>query len=134
MWLYAYRVCAPALVVMLRDCSVAPLATTPTRPSLARRPGPCDPPASCLATEEDRERRLAEMMGNASEHEQQRTQRLARAREEEAREDDKVVSHTDAHRGADAFKAAASRDVYASMAASGSLEARVGSRRHYSNR
>lgn len=87
-------------------------------------------------SEEDRERRLAEMMGNASEHEQQRTQRLARAREEEAREEegDKVVSHADAHRGADAFKAAASRDVYASMAAGGSLEARIGSRRHYSNR
>lgn len=85
-------------------------------------------------SEEDRQRRLAEMMGNAAAHEEHRQQRLAKAREAEAAGDerDRVVSHADAARGADAFKAAASRDVYGALSASaGSLEARVGSRRHY---
>jgi hypothetical protein len=83
--------------------------------------------------EEERQRRLAEMMGNADEHATQRRQRLDAAAAAEVR-DERLVQAADTGRGGDAFKDAASRDVYRKLQDSATLEARISSRRHYSAR
>ncbi|GIL49343.1 hypothetical protein Vafri_5718 [Volvox africanus] len=85
-------------------------------------------------TEEERQRRLAEMMGNAEEHEMGRRRRLdaAAAADLAQEESQRIVSQANAARGSDAFRDAAARDVYAKL--QGSLEARVNSRRHFSAR
>lgn len=74
------------------------------------------------------------MTSNASEHEQQRHDRLLRAKEAEVATEGKVVANTGGVNGrdGDAFSKAASRDVYAAM--SGSLEARISSRKHFNAR
>ncbi|GIL73740.1 hypothetical protein Vretifemale_3865 [Volvox reticuliferus] len=85
-------------------------------------------------TEEERQRRLAEMMGNAEEHEMGRRRRLdaAAAADMAEEESQRIVSQANAARGSDAFRDAAARDVYSKL--QGSLEARVNSRRHFSAR
>ena len=86
-----------------------------------------------VIAEEERQRRLAEMMGNADEHDAQRRRRLDAAAAVDAAEDNqRLVNQANAGRGGDAFKDAASRDVYSKL--QGSLEARVNSRRHFSTR
>ena len=89
---------------------------------------------SLLIAEEERLRRLAEMTSNASEHEQQRHERLQKAKEAEVANEGKMVANTGGvgGRDGDAFAKAASRDVYASM--SGSLESRISSRKHFNSR
>jgi hypothetical protein len=73
------------------------------------------------------------MMGNAEAHEAQRRRRLEEAAAVDAvAEKHRLVNQADAARGSDAFRDAASRDVYSKL--QGSLEARVSSRRHFSAR
>lgn len=73
------------------------------------------------------------MLGNADEHEAQRRRRLEEAAAADADDErQRLVHHSDTGRGGDAFKDAASRDVYSKL--QGSLEARVNSRRHFSAR
>ena len=81
--------------------------------------------------EEEKQKRLAEMMSNASEHEQQRGERLHRAKEVDDATEGRLVANAGGVGGreGDAFAKAASRDVYGAM--SGSLEARISSRKHY---
>ncbi|PNH05026.1 Tetratricopeptide repeat protein 13 [Tetrabaena socialis] len=83
-------------------------------------------------TEEEKQRKLAEMMGNADEHDAHRRRRLDAAEAVEAAEgQQRLVSHTDAGRGGDAFRDAASKDVFSKLQGA-SLESRVNSRRHFS--
>ena len=73
------------------------------------------------------------MMGNAEEPEAQRRRRLdAAAVADAAGDNHRLVNQADAARGSDAFRDAASRDVYSKLQRS--LEARVSSRRHFSAR
>lgn len=91
-----------------------------------------DPCPSCMhGAEEERHKRLAEMMSNASEHEQLRGERLHRAKESDDAAEGRIVANAGGVGGreGDAFAKAASRDVYGSM--SGSLEARISSRKHF---
>ena len=84
--------------------------------------------------EEERQKRLAEMMSNANDHEQQRIDRLQKARDTDATNEGKIVSSVGGVGGkeGDAFAKAASRDVFNAM--SGSLEARISSRKHFNSK
>ncbi len=93
---------------------------------------PPSPPA-----DEERQKRLAEMTSNATTHEQQRTERVKRARDAEVSTEGRLVANAGGVTGreGDAFLKAASRDVYGALSASaGSLEARVSSRKHFNAR
>lgn len=84
-----------------------------------------------MRAEGEKQRRLAEMMGNAAEHEAARQARLAAAAAQDQQEGGaRLVQHGDVGRGGDAFRQAASRDVFSKLG--DSLEARVNSRRHFS--
>jgi len=74
------------------------------------------------------------MTSNASEHEQQRHDRLQRAKDAEVATEGKIVANASGITGrdGDAFAKAASRDVYVAM--SGSLESRISSRKHFNAR
>lgn len=78
------------------------------------------------------------MMSNASEHEQQRNERLQRAKEADAAADGQIVANAGGVTGreGDAFAKAASKDVFGALTASGgvSLEARINSRKHFNAR
>jgi hypothetical protein len=88
-------------------------------------------------SEEDKRRRLEEMMGNASAHERQRDERVKRAEEAAEANEGKVVTNAGGVTGreGDAFASAASRDVFKNMMGngSGSIEARISSRVHYNS-
>jgi hypothetical protein len=89
----------------------------------------------CL--EDERQKRLAEMMSNANEHDQHRQERLKKAKEAESTTDGRIVENVGGvgSRDGDAFAKAASKDVYRALSASvGSLEARVSSRKHFNSR
>lgn len=92
---------------------------------------------SILAAEEERARKLAEMMSNAEQHDGARMDRLARAAREEDKDHGKALSNTGGVTGTaregDVFLAAASRDVYGALSGV-RLEARVNSRKHYAQR
>lgn len=90
-------------------------------------------------TEEERQARLAEMMGNAAQHERARADRVAiatRSEQQEEREAAAAAAAAAARGGGDAFKGAAMKEVFGSMGGAGntSLEARISSRRHYQDR
>ncbi|GAX83794.1 hypothetical protein CEUSTIGMA_g11219.t1 [Chlamydomonas eustigma] len=88
-------------------------------------------------TEEEHQKRLAEMMSNANEHDQHRQERLKKAKEADSATDGRIVENVGGvgGRDGDAFAKAASRDVYGALSSSmGSLEARVSSRKHFNSR
>eukprot|EP00798_Chlamydomonas_sp_ICE-L_P026049 gene26049-11748_t len=86
-------------------------------------------------TEEEKQKRLAEMMGNAKSHEELRGDRIRKAAEAEAVSDGKLVANeagVGGRDGGDAFLKAASKAVYGAMSGEkGSLAARIGSRKHF---
>ena len=88
-------------------------------------------------SEEDKRRRLEEMMGYAAAHERQRDERVRRAEEAEEANEGKLVANVTGVTGreGDAFASAASRDVFKNMMGSvgGSIEARISSRAHYNS-
>jgi len=93
-------------------------------------------------TAEERAARLAEMSANASEHERHRTSRLTAADAADAAADGGAngaggapAAPVPGKRPGDSFLAAATAEVYGSLMASGtSLEARIGSRKHFQQR
>ncbi len=73
------------------------------------------------------------MMGNAQQHERSRAERLATAAERDAAAT--AAAAVGAGGGDAASKAAATREVFGAMTGGGaSLEARIGSRKYYSQR
>ncbi len=84
-------------------------------------------------------RRLAEMMGNAEQHQQQRHHRVAVAEQAEQVAGDSGLRNEDGlagtRRAGDAFLGAATKEVFGALAAAGtSVEARVNSRKHFRER
>ena len=91
-------------------------------------------------SEEERARRLAEMSGNASVHEEARWQRLSNARKKDAQDDAEAVAagaedgaHANGKGGQVDFMKAATRNLYASSEG-GSVQEQVGRRKYYSER
>lgn len=78
-------------------------------------------------TEDERKRRIEEMLGNAEEHDRQRSMRLQQARDAEPRD----TALVQAVNNRDAFLQAATKEVYGSMGTGTSLETRVNSRKHF---
>ena len=73
-------------------------------------------------------------MSNANDHEQQRVDRLQRAKDSDAANEGKIVSNVGGVSGreGDAFAKAASRDIFNAM--SGSLSDRISSRKHFNTK
>lgn len=79
------------------------------------------------------------MTSNAAEHDQQRAARLQKAADSDAAADAAAAPGAagggSGRRPGDTFLAAATQEVYGSMMGSGtSLEARIGSRKHFNER
>jgi len=90
-------------------------------------------------TEEERQRRLEEMRSNANTHDRARLSRVAAARQEEAREEAHLASEAAAAAtkpSLGAHHGGALKEVYASLGqgANTTLEARISSRKFYSQR
>jgi hypothetical protein len=87
-----------------------------------------------FCAEEERQRKLAEMLGNAETHAAARLDRITAGHRAAAAEE-RIVSHDDVQKGHDAFRAAASREVFGAMGAeTQTIASRVNSRKHFSAR
>jgi hypothetical protein len=86
-------------------------------------------------TEEERQRKLAEMQGNANQHEAARMDRLRAAQSAEAAED-AAAAAAGARGPGPAGAHGAMKEVFGAMGAGAntSLEARISSRKHYQDR
>ncbi|KAF5839880.1 hypothetical protein DUNSADRAFT_18423 [Dunaliella salina] len=123
------RPCDTRTSVILQVCALRHTLCTAFSHSFTRH-------SSYLGMEEERSRRLAEMSGNAEQHDMARSDRLQRAAAADAARDG-VVANTGGVSGAvregDAFMKAASRDVYGALSGA-SISDRVNSRKHYVSR